>query len=479
MPSGGAPIIRYLTSLRFFVACLLLVEAISGVHAENVSSHPDKPNILLLLADDQGWGDMGCAGHPVLKTPGLDKLASEGCRLTTFYTSAPVCSPSRAGILTGRDQNRFGMKHIINDGEDKSIPVFHHVPVNEPTIPRLLKSVGYKTAHIGKWHLSFSGRKDEPTPHDYGFDHYLLLAAGRHTSYKDSKWQRDGERIQTEGRWTAEVYVDEAIDFIESCTDAPFFVNLWSFAPHIAVECAGKYKEMYPGRTEQEQTYFGCITQMDEQYGRLLDYLEEKGLTDNTIVVFTSDNGCTSPILPWVENARGYAGPFRGSKHNIHEAGIRVPALVRWPGVTQPGSVSNEIASTLDLLPTLCSAAGVDLPDEWDFDGGLLNPAFENRPIDRPHPVYIQYELGRMLLDRGEIFTSPPLALRKNYWKLFCDTDFKNLELYNMDTDPGEKWNMADIHPDIAQDLLNDLEEIYPIINGPYSKTAETLNPNF
>ncbi|MCA9439097.1 MAG: sulfatase-like hydrolase/transferase, partial [Candidatus Omnitrophica bacterium] len=129
MPSGGAPIIRYLTSLRFFVACLLLVEAISGVHAENVSSHPDKPNILLLLADDQGWGDMGCAGHPVLKTPGLDKLASEGCRLTTFYTSAPVCSPSRAGILTGRDQNRFGMKHIINDGEDKSIPVFHHVPV--------------------------------------------------------------------------------------------------------------------------------------------------------------------------------------------------------------------------------------------------------------------------------------------------------------------------------------------------------------
>lgn len=438
-----------------------------------------RPNIVLLLADDQGWGDMGCAGHPVLQTPALDELASEGCHLTTFYTTSPVCSPSRASILTGRDQNRFGMKHIINDGDDKSIPVFHHIPVEDPTIPRLLKSAGYRTGHVGKWHLSFSGRKEEPTPHDYGFDHYLLLGAGRYTSYKDSKWQRNGERIQTEGRWTAEVYVDEAIDFIESCTDTPFFLNLWSFTPHIAVECADKFKEMYPGRTEQEQTYFGCITQMDEQYGRLLDYLDQKGLTENTIVIFTSDNGCTAPTLPWVERARGYAGPFRGSKHNIHEAGIRVPCLVRWPGVTVPGTVSREITSTLDLLPTLCDAAGVSLPEEWEFDGGLLNPALDNRPVVRPHLLYWQYEMAKLMDARGDVFSSPPLAIRRDYWKLFCDTGFSNLELYNMDTDPGEKWNMAEIHPDIAEDLLQELKKVHTEINGPYSKTAKTLNTNF
>ena len=435
------------------------------------------PNVIILLADDQGWGDLGCYGHPVLKTPAIDRLATEGCRFTNFYVTAPVCSPSRAGLMTGRIQNRFGMQHILNEG-DKGIPLFHHVPPEEPSIARQLRGAGYATAHIGKWHMSFMGHEGEPTFDDYGFDESLMLGAGRYTGYYDSFWTRNNkERFKAEGRWSAEVYIDEAIAFIDKNKNRPFFMNVWSFTPHIQVDCAQRYKDMYPGRTEEEQVYFGAITQMDENYGRLLDYLDREGLADNTIVIFSSDNGCTSPILPWVERSRGRS-PLSGSKHNLYETGIRVPGIVRWPGQSEPGRVSHVPVSTLDLLPTLCTAAGVDPPADFPLDGGDFRPALMGQPVERPHALYWQYPYQQHLQDRwGEPIYTASLAVRDGSWKLLTNENFNHPELYNLDTDPSEKWNMADKYPEIAQRLLDRLKAIHADVNGPYSQTANNINP--
>ena len=431
------------------------------------------PNIVILFADDMGWGDLGCQGHPFAKTPAIDRLAHTGCRLTQFYVSAPVCSPSRAGLLTGRIQNRFGMKHLIRDYGPN---LFHHVPLEEPSLPRLLRTAGYTTAHIGKWHLSFVGREGEPAMADYGYDYSMILGASRNGSYRDSHWQRNGERTETPGRWTAGIYVDEAIQFIENAGDKPFFINLWSFAPHQEVDCESRFRELYADRTESEQYFYGTISQMDEQYGRLLDYLEQKGLDENTIIVFSSDNGPEPHLIPWSNRARGSTGGLRGGKHHLFEGGIRVPGIVRWPGITQPGSVSNAVCWTPDLLPSLCAAAGVSAPVEFPGDGMDIREALRGNMLNRPKPLYWEFPFGVGLKD-GTNATSPGLALRDGCWKLHCDEGFGNTLLFNLDIDPNEKWNMAAEYPAVVDKLLATMRSMHSEINGPYSKTAGFLNP--
>ncbi len=465
------------TANRFAVHLALMATLLaSGILcAAGEPTAPRPLNIIVLLADDMGWGDLGCQGHPFVKTPAIDRLAAGGCRFDQFYVSAPVCSPSRAGLLTGRIQNRFGMQWLVRDKGPQ--PIFHHVPLEEPSLPRLLKTAGYTTAHIGKWHLSFLGRKGEPTMADYGYDHSLVLSATRHESYKDSEWTRNGERVQTQGRWSAEVYVDEAIAFIEKAGDKPFFINLWSFAPHQEVECAPKYRELYADRTESEQYFFGTITQMDEQYGRLLDYLDKKGRSENTIIVFSSDNGPEPHLIPWSDRARGSTAGLRAGKHCLYEGGIRVPGIIRWPGVTRPGTVSHAPAWTPDLLATLCAAAGVTVPTALPTDGIDLRPALRGERLTRAAPFYWQFTTGVTLRDGTQV-SSPGLALREDFWKLHCTTNFQGVELYNLAIDMNEKWNMKDDQPAIAARLLQKMREAYAEVNGPYSKTARFINPD-
>ncbi len=447
---------------------------------------PERPNFIFLFADDQGWGDLGCYGHPVLKTPAVDDLAKRGCRFTDFSSASPVCAPSRAAAMTGRNPNRYGMKFLCNDGQFDS-PLYHHVPVQEPMLPRQLQKAGYRTGHIGKWHLSLCKYDDEPTPHDYGFDHYLILEKssegkwGRGLYRNPSDWSRNGERVPGKlADWTPTLYVDEAIRFIESCGDQPFYLNLWSFTPHEDVECDDRYKAMYGDRTAPEQTYFGSITQMDEQYGRLIAFLEERGLMDNTVIVYSSDNGPEHPLLPWGKNSRGSTGPFRGAKHVLYEGGVRVPGVIYWPGVAEPGSVSDVPVSLLDLLPTICGAAGAPMPEGFALDGGDFRPAFEGRPVERAHPLFWQYERAVEHRNRGDLFISPPVALRKGPWKLLCDMDLETgIELYNLEIDRGEKWNFAPQHPEIVEELRAELRPVFEDVNGPYSReTSNYLNPN-
>jgi arylsulfatase A len=460
--------------LAAVLICHVALPMASTAEDKAAATGQSKPlNVIILFADDLGWGDLGCQGHPYVKTPAIDRLAAEGCRLTNFYVTAPVCSPSRAGLITGRIQNRFGMQHLIRDTGPR---IFHHVPLEEPSLPRLLKSAGYTTAHIGKWHLSFVGQEGEPTMKEYGYDFSLILGASRHGSYRDSKWQRDGERYETPNRWTADVYVDEAIDFIERAGDKPFFINLWSFAPHQQVDCAPQYRDLYSDRTEGEQYFYGAVTQMDEQYGRLLKYLDDKGLRDDTIVIFSSDNGPEPHLIPWSDRGRGSTGGLRGGKHHLYDGGIRVPGIVRWPGITQAGSVSREVCWTPDILATLCAVNGIRTDARFPLDGIDLRPALRGEKLTRGQPMYWQFPFG-VDLSSGIRATAPGLAIRDGVWKLHCDTEFKNVELYNMDIDMNEKWNMQTAHADVAERLLSKVQEIYAEVNGPYSQTADFLNP--
>jgi arylsulfatase A len=468
----------HIRSLLTRLTAIWLATLAAGLAAKPITDAQGRPmNVIILYADDLGWGDLGVQGHPFAKTPAIDGLAATGMRFTQFYVTAPICSPSRAGLITGRIQNRFGMKKLINDSLDRAVG-FHHVPVDEPSLPRLLQSVGYRTCHIGKWHISFMERPGEPRPADYGFDQALVLSGGRHTSYWSSNWKRteSREQLATKDRWSAEVYVDEAIRFIEQKRDQPFFINLWSFAPHQEVLAAAKYRKMYADRSEEEQHYYGVVTQMDEQYGRLLKYLDDHGLAERTIVVFSSDNGCEPHLIPWSNRARGSTGGLRGGKHHIYDGGIRVPGIIRWPGVTKPGSVTREVAWTADLLATFAAAMQKRPSPDRPLDGIDLRPALAGGKLERGSPLYWEFEGGVTLRD-GVTAEAPGLALREGRWKFHCDVRYGQVALYDMDIDPNEQWNMKDVHPAVAERLLATVKAMHAEVNGPYSKTANFWNP--
>lgn len=471
---------RSVSSGLFSVAALataIFAGAIASPVAQAQTTPAHRPmNVIVLLADDMGYGDLGCQGHPFSKTPGIDRLAATGCRIEQFYVTAPVCSPSRAGLLTGRIQNRYGLQHIIRD-HGPNPPVYHHIPVEEPTLPRLLQADGYTTLHVGKWHLSFVGRKGEPTMADYGYDQSMELEAfERYTNYYDSPWWKNGQRVITQGQWTDVVYVDAAIDFIEHAGNKPFFINLWSYAPHMEVECAPEFRALYADKTDAEQQYYGTISQMDAQYARLLDYLDKKGLSQNTIVMFSSDNGPPSPLMAITSRARGSTGGLRGGKYTLYEGGIREPGIIRWPGLTKPGSVSKEVCWTPDIMASLCAEFGIALPKDLPFDGIDIRPALRGEKLTRTEPLYWQHPFNNGLRDGGDA-SSPGLALRDGSWKLHCDVGFGHVELYNLDTDRNEQWNLKGIYPEIVEQLMKKMRALYADINGPYSKNAHFLNP--
>jgi len=438
---------------------------------------PKQPNLLFILSDDQGWGDLGCYGHRMLKTPNLDQLAKQGCRLTDFYVTTPVCSPTRSAFLTGRDPNRYAMKHIINNGWPNSDwPRYHHLPVDEPMFSRHLQRAGYRTAHIGKWHLSMYDASGEPGPGEYGYDHYLINLSPQQYRIEDpAGLSRNGERLLDSPGWTDELYVDESIRFIDENRGQPFFLHLNFHNPHLPEECSDAFRNMYAGLTSYEKTYYGCVSQMDYHLGRLFDHLKNRNLLESTIVVFTSDNGADTPLLDaqsqreqdtWAR--RGSNGPFRGGKARIYEGGIRVPAIVCWPGLTEPGSISNVPSSILDFFPTLSATLGLPMADGVIFDGCDLRPALTGKSLARPHALFWQFDWA--------CCGCPPLAIRQGRWKLLCNADFSSPSLYNLDIDPGEQWNLSAIHPEVTEELLCELRGIHADVNKPYD-VSRYLNP--
>lgn len=425
----GNPSIR----LLLVVLCILLISCTGHKQKEIL------PNFIIFFADDMGYGDLGCYGHPVITTPQLDGMADEGIRLTSFYSGAPVCSPSRAALLTGRYPIHAGMPNNTGPGSDI------HLPEDQLLIPEILKKAGYRNMAIGKWHLGHQSNKLMPTGR--GFDHFFGLPYSNDMirpwvqTDKPLYLFRDtiAEGDTVDQRFLTLRYTEEAIKFISSDQEIPFFLYLAYSMPHLPVSTV----EEHSGRSAAG-LYGDVIQSIDWSVGQVLSKLEELGMSENTLVIFTSDNG------PWHNlpdrmlqggNERwhtGSKGLLRGAKGTTYEGGFRVPCIIRWPALIPRGQVSSEIASAIDFLPTLAKAAGVDIPAGHAIDGYDLLP-FLKGTSPSPRTEFI-YSLGT----RFEAFREGP-------WKYRNGQSNEEEELFHLDRDPSEMYNIIDRYPETAR----------------------------
>jgi arylsulfatase A len=443
-------------SIRVLTAFLIALAFTSPLAAADA-----KPNVVILLCDDLGYGDLSCFAHPAIRSPNLDRLASEGLKLTHCYSASPVCSPSRAGLITGRNPNRLGIRDWIPPGTG----IF--LRPGEVTIAQLLKQAGYRTGHFGKWHLNSKTDGSERTPGEAGFDTWLYTQNNAAPSHLDpTNFVRNGKPAGPLKGPSSAIVVDEAIKFLDEGKDRPFFLNVWFHEPHEPVAAADEFLKLYPDESNLDRRhYYGDVSQMDHAVGRLLKYLDDRGLRDNTFVFFSSDNG-PETLLRYKAANRSYGspGPLRGMKLHITEAGYRVPGIIRWPGHTKPGSVSAEPVCSVDLLPTVCAMTGIKPPADRALDGGSLLPLFEGKPIERPHPLYWQFDFA----------ISKPwvISLRDGPWKLLTNATLDKFELYNLADDTGEKKDLAADEPDRVKRMASVMKRLHEEINAEGAKSG-------
>lgn len=416
---------------------------------------PPRPNVVYILCDDLGYGDLACFGNPIVKTPNLDRLARDGMKLTHCYAAAPVCSPSRAGIITGRHPHRCGIHDFIP--ANRGI----YLKRDEVTVAQLLRSAAYRTGHVGKWHLNSKMDGSEPTPGDHGFDHWFSTQNNAAPSHENpTNFYRNGKAVGPLKGNSSTLIVDEAIDFMRGAKDRPFMLFVWFHAPHEPVAAPESFTRMYAGIDEAtRRAYLGSITLMDEEVGRLVQALHDLKLRQNTFLMFTSDNGPeTLNRYAGAQRSHGSPGPLRGMKLDMYEGGYRVPGIISWPGKTRAGQVCAEPVCGVDVLPTLCDLAGVALPKDRKFDGGSMLPIFAGESVQRPHSLYWQY-------DRA-LSVPWTMSLRQGPWKLLADAKREKFALYNLTEDPGEAQDQAKNEPKRVQDMSDAMERNYRWVNG-------------
>ena len=419
--------------------------AAAAACAPPLNGQARRPNIVFLLADDLGWGDLGCYGNPYIRTPNLDRLARQGVLFTNFYVNAPVCSPTRAAFLTGQYPARHRIHTAIAGPEENAARnVANWLDPDVPNLARLLRQSAYATGHFGKWHL---GRgKGAPLPAEYGFD------TVRAVNSNEPAWvEQPGFRAKSSA-----LIVDETIAFIEKNRNRPFYANVWSLVPHATLDPTEEQMEPYrrfqPGGAPHKsarQIYYASVTDLDTEIGRLLKRLDELGLAGNTLVLFSSDNG---PEDIHVVNAGhsgvGSAGPFRGRKRSLYEGGIRTPLLARWPAAAPAGTVdSTSVVSGVDFLPTICKLAGAEVPASHPPDGEDRGAVLSGAPAPRRKPLFWEW---RFRITGHVMHRSPMLAMRDGDWKLLMNPDRGRVELYNIARDPRERDNLARAEAQIA-----------------------------
>ena len=429
-----------------------------------------RPNIVFILTDDQGYGDASAFGHPYLKTPNLDRLRREGRWFQNFYCPSAVCTPSRAGFMTGQFPARHRLHaHIANTnpGLDEARDMASQLDPKATNLARILQNSGYRTAHFGKWHLGY-----EVPPTEYGFD-TAKTAVGPGPalfSFEETGAPHMNHKVTS-------AIADEAARFIRTAGDKPFFLQVWTTLPHATLdptpEMLAKYDEMkidpgHPafGNWEREyikkapdpqkaaKTYYASITDLDEQVGKILDALDEAGQASNTIVIFSSDNGPEDYATHSARNAGfGSPGPFRARKRSHYEGGVRVPLLVRWPGHVPPGSTdSTSLLNAVDFVPTLAALANTKLPPGYQSDGEDFSAALASGAIhQREKPMFWEWLFP--VTGNPEQYQPPLLAVRSGKWKLLFNPDGSRTELYDLSSDPEERTNLADKHPDTVADL--------------------------
>lgn len=456
---------RLLSALLF---CAVLQTALWISQAE--ASAAERPNVLVILCDDLGYGDLECYGHPHIKTPNLNRLAEQGIRLTACYSAAPVCSSSRAGLLTGQTPNRVGIYDWI--------PPNHvmQLKAETPTVAKQLKQAGYSTAVVGKWHCNGKFNSPEQAqPSDNGFDHWYATqnnASPRHEN--PVNFIANGDPVGPLEGFSCQLVTDEAIRWLKdrpSDKAAPFFLHVCFHEPHEPVESpddlVAQYRDV--ARDEDEAQYFANVANVDLAVGRLMAALDDMQLADNTLVYFTSDNGPeTLDRYRTANRSYGSPGEMRGMKLHIYEGGIRVAGIVRWPAVVEAGQISTVPVCSLDLFPTLSNLAGVDVPEAHTLDGVDITAFLKGDEFKREKPLFWNYYRA---------LSPPRVALRDGDWKIVAHWDgptmdgegrkvlgsnvnpssqhaiktaqLTRFELYNLAKDPSETEDLAKAKPKV------------------------------
>jgi N-acetylgalactosamine-6-sulfatase len=451
---------------------LLLASPDVPAATQSDSAERRRPNIIFLLTDDQGWGDAACWGHPYYKTPNLDRLTREGTRFSQFYVANPVCSPSRTAFMTGRYPARFGIHgHFATHEQNAARVMPDWLDPHAPTVTRLLQGAGYVTGHFGKWHLG--GGDGAPAPEAYGI--------GRSATLVSNGPQLREKSAKPEPHWwgksTGQI-MDLSIAFLRENKDKPFYLNIWTLVPHATLDptpeqlavydtlepqadnpAFGKWtRDYYKSAKDlrsQMRVFAASITDLDTQVGRLLDALKELGLDQDTLLVFSSDNGPEDYNIGNAANAGvGSPGPFRARKRSLYEGGVRTPLVVRWPGRVKAGAFDQtSVIGSVDLLPTVCALTGVNTPQGVTLDGeDVSDLLLGGTPRPRKAPLYWEW---RSRVAGNPAFTPPPLAVRDGPWKLLTKLDRSGPELYDIPSDPAEEHNLAAAHPDLVARLTD------------------------
>ena len=424
--------------------CVLFVALAIGCVPSTVghaqADSETRPNVVLIISDDLGWADLGSYGATDIRTPNLDRLATEGVRLTDFYANGVTCSPTRAGLMSGRYQQRYGIEAPLPGAEragDRGLPATGH------SLPQLLKNHGYATALIGKWHL---GYVEEKSPRAHGFDYFFGLKSGYHDYYthhdgdgRPDLWEND-KPVEASG-YTTDLVTERAARFIDEHKNAPFFLDVAYTAPHwpyqvprspsVAPNNAEHVLPQDP-ETSKRADYVAMVEHLDRQIGELLAVIERAGVAERTIVIFTNDNGGE-----WLSSS----APFFGRKWTVFEGGIRVPALVRWPERIPAGSVSGQVGITMDLTASILAVTGAPLPADARLEGMNLFPVWEGRAP----------ELERTLFWRSGTDASKQTAVRRGDWKLIVDGP--HTYVFDLGTDLSERNDVARWRQDVAQQL--------------------------
>ncbi|MEX2300645.1 MAG: arylsulfatase [Bryobacterales bacterium] len=428
------------------VAALLALAACGGSGGDPATS---RPNIILIMTDDQGWAQVGWHGNDVIETPNLDRLASQSVELTRFYVS-PVCAPTRASLMTGRYNYRTG---VVDTYLGRAM-----MHSEEVTLAEMLRSAHYRTGIFGKWHL---GDTYPMRPQDQGFDEVLVHNGGGigqpsdppGNSYFDPMLRHNGQEKRYQGYCT-DIFFDQALAFIESASEQPFFAYIPTNAPHSPYDVPDSYREPYTakGLDDKDARIYGMIANIDHNVGRLLQRLDEKGLADNTILIFMTDNGPTT---------QHFTAGLRDQKASVYEGGIRAPFLLRWPGRFEPKSVDS-LAAHIDLSPTLLEATSVTPPPDVKFDGVSLMPALsgDGEQASPGRTIYIQSHRG----NEPQLYRA--FAAITQRFKLVQPLAFGQpmpedavFELYDLAADPGEATNVASEHPEEAAKLKQSYEQ--------------------
>lgn len=450
----------YLVRSHFAFCCFV----VTCLPASGILAQSARPNVLLIYTDDQGSLDLNCYGSTDLDTPNLDALAERGVRFTQMYSPSAICSASRAGLMTGRFPARAGVPGNVSSAHGNA-----GMPPDEVTLAELMKSAGYATGHVGKWHLGYT---PETMPNGQGFDESFGHMGGCIDNYshffywngpnRHDLW-RNGKEVFEDGRFFLDLMVEEGNKFIEANRDRPFFLYWAINAPHYPMQGTGNWRERYRDLPEPRRQYAEFVSTVDEKIGQVITRLDELGLSDNTLIIFQSDHGhSTEERAFW---GGGNAGPYRGAKACLFEGGIRVPSIVALPGIIPAGETRDQLATGCDWFPTIAELCGIAMPDRT-YDGKSILSVIQ-QDVPSPHDHFF------WLLGRG---AKAQWAIHQGPWKLLGNpTDKTNrrdepkldkLFLANLEDDIGEQTNLADKHPEIVQRMEEMMQSHLSSIEG-------------